>query len=156
MCAHRRNSYILLCKVLQSLYLCKIYIVLETWLQIVEIYIYSYVIYCRLLHKLIDYLFKSRHPEANRTQRRVTIIIVEIQGRVCRLAIARCLSEKCMSTSTLLKGQQQYMFLLEFFSWIYSTWGPDFEAEGISTFVSYSQSYLNFSRVPCCSLQRRL
>ncbi len=43
----------------------------------------------------------------------------------------------------------------EVVSWIFSLGGLDFKAKRISTFVLYSQRYFNFSRVPCCSLQRR-
>jgi hypothetical protein len=54
-----------------------------------------------------------------------------------------------------LKGQKREIFWSRFFSWIYSIWAPDFEANRIFFSVSFSRSYSNISMNPRCRLLRR-
>ncbi len=56
------------------------------------------------------------------------------------------------SILALFKGTVAQDFLPRFFSWIYSIWAPDFDANRI--FFSFSRSYLNISMNPRCRLLR--
>ncbi len=54
----------------------------------------------------------------------------------------------------VLKGTVARYFLASVFSWIYSIWGPDFEATTLSIFFANSRRYSCFSTNPRCKLLR--
>ena len=78
---------------------------------------------------------------------RVAGLFVAATGpcRCTSLVYRSCFSRGC-SCISYLKGTVVRDFLSSvFFSWIYSTWAPDFEAKRIFVSFAFSRSYSNFS-----------